>query len=1132
MSNTLPVPERRDDPADWRGVVSGQLLPAAVAHVRRARSRSLLRAAGDSVAIALAGVALLAIWDRAAALPAEVRAAGLLLVLGAAVARALPAAARRLAPVSAAAAARELETALRLPHESLVTLAWQSTRPAPGVSDGLLGALASDAAVALSSAAAELDRQAGPPARTSWARAAVGVAVIAVLGGIPSLRFPEAAMRVVMPWQDREPLTGPRLRVNPGDVAVPQGRALRVAATLEGGGEGPVYLEHSRDGRAWSRTEMSPRGADGFVGELPPLDRDVVYRVSYFPSVGGLPGLATSAVSSPAFAARVSTVPALASAALEVVGPVEAGNATRSLVPFRDGRATVRSGGGFKLRVSATEDLAGGEIRGPGFEVALSPEAAEPTSAVAVLPPEVSSLATCELNLTLRARRGGVGTARLSITFMPDAAPVALLVRPAEGFPAGPRDDLEVSISAEDDGGLASLRVELSGPAGPAQSIELPLSGLPRQAVVARRLSLGQLGLRAGDAVTITAVARDSAGREGRSAPTHLTITGTAPDPLSGVRVEALSALASYADRSRRALSDAAGLLNQAAAGEPDVGTFATSLALASLSAASEDVVRVSRLAGRAARVAASPEFADACEALADRAIGPAMLAEAALDSVGSGEHAALADIAARAVRAAEAMGTLRSSVETLLKGEVAALLLGSRTAPLPASVRTSDPRLTDATDDALKALIDEAAAELARLVPPDLSSVAVSRDGLVPVSARLESAWRIESLRPDGQPRRAADLALAARAAAVLSSAGGLPTEFADVLSSLAAHHASLRQGTLSPPAIVSSAEAARVRLREWVGPAAGSTVVTLESIADAREQGRPPPGAAGEDATRRSEELASLARQQRDLAGEVAAVAPSPDVGVTESLAAALDVISRRLPAVAGGNPEDRTRAYRAAIDLIQRLTPLVDAGASSAELTGLSADELRQSLRRFMPEFASSVSAVDRRLRPALERLRSAGDDPAAREAAARDVSAALRRVVSELGQARRAMTRRDPISAARASIGAAAESLRASDPDLTTAARLCADASTALDTALTQSLRESADRLLSAMPEMTPYFAPMRVGPSGGDRRTATRPFAAGPTTAPAYDESGIPPEYRSGVRAYFERLERMTPEEQP
>lgn len=1082
------------------------------------------------------------------------------------------------------ATAAVAEGRLGLTPESLQTVVWAMERPLAGESRAMAMAVAAGAAGRL----AGLDVSVSERRRTRlWACAAVLGWAVLVGAGLwkPGLLW--AGVRLAVPWAMIEPPYGQRLILLPQDVDVPQGGVVQWSATLsrpadraEGwssGADRVPEVELSFDRETWSRLPMTPRGSAGHVARLEGVDRDVWYRGVY------------GSIRTPVYRVRVLTVPAVRSVDLEVVYPASLGGAVVNVGVVRDAEGTwstaVPVGSAVRVRLAATEALGQVRVSGPGLELTTGRSTEDATAASVRLPADFTAQPSqaLPLRMVLVGTRGGRSEETLVLTTLADADPVVRLLPPRSGTAVGPRDDLEMVVLGEDDAGLESGEVRLRTVRG-VTTLPLGMRQSPKRWRGSVRASLPGLGLSPGETLWVSAAVRDTSGRTAVSEELALAVSVQAPDPVVAGRLAALADVSRAAMSARTTLIAAAELLGQLAELPPEGRVLSLPGARLQVAAAGDAIGRLQRSLARAVRAAPDARFADAVALLADRTVSAAVAAEAALQGSSAGNAERLRELSGRLRQVAgDLTEDIVRPVEDLRRGDAATLLVATRDGAR-GLIPPDDGDLLAADDAVLEATARAAATRLASLTAPVLTQPPQPLAGVL--ASRLELAWRMEALRPDALPQRAADLAAAAAAARQVTSTAGLVR----LLAVLEAEHAATRRG-LEVAGDVAAVASARTSLGELARPR--DAVAAVADPADLNVLTAP--AARDDPDARRAARLAELARTPRELSESLRRVARPVDSRTASSLETALRDLLRTLDtedraarggAASGGGggvsfvpaqppPEPRIEAFRAAAvaearlrDLEQsavRLRELLDARARLSarpdataadlstserliaetlrELDGRAALQIRDELRRFSPELSTATVAAERTLAVALAALPQPGEDGrvgaedlARASAGSSELLPAIGRVLAEIDTARASMTRRDPIAAARANTGAAISAVRRRDPDTALASRFTLAAAEALEAAAEQARRTRTTRLLAMLPDLMAFAAPDEAAGrtlpgNAGLSESGLTPADQGRTAVlrpppEAVDALVGPESLRESVRTYFDLLERL------
>lgn len=1052
--------------------------------------------------------------------------------------------ASRRSPLPLSRLARQAEAASALPADALPTVVSAFERPVPGISSELAELLALRLVDCVEKLA--VPKSLRQHAAGSTAAAAVLWSALAVAALLrPDLLW--ATSRVLLPWADLDAPYRQHLTLLPQNVVLPQGAPLQWSATLTRPPQGTApelaargdvpLIELSYDRETWSRLAMSPRGSAGFVARLDVVQRDLWYRAVY------------GNVRTPVYHARVHTRPVVQTAELEITYAASLGGAVVRVTLERDPagvlHATLPVGSAVRLGVTLTEPPSRVQLGGPGLLVEARPELPDAKDLWINLPPDVAALPSQSLRLTLTAETARGGSVRESILLstLADADPVVRLIAPRGGTTVAPTDEIDVVLVGEDDVGLESGELRLRTARG-TTTVPLPLRNAPRRQRLTIPVQLQTLSVVPGETLTVSAWVRDTSGRQAVSDDLTLRVALIPPDPVIAARLSSLTDLSRLLAAARRAILRAADALDDLARQPPEARLLSLATTRLEVAAAVESLGRAQRAWPRLARAAGDARFADAVMALADQTVSATVVAEDAVRASADTSSQRLTDLALRLRRAGgELTDNVLRPVERLRRGDAARLLLATRQAA-QSLIPDEDADLLNLDELALSEAAAQSPEQLNRLAGLGLKATPdTPADAL---AARLDLAWRIEALRPDVLPQRAADLA--AIAAALRQTPAASVSRLVALLTRLEAEHTLARMGSAPDASVAADAGRARdelarlTRPRDRLAPPAAPIDLTLLTSPAARD----------DPDVQRAGRLLDLARRQRELADSLSRTNRPTDARTASSLEAllrdSLRAIEREsrssdlppLPALFStlALAEPRIAALRTIVaadtqlaDAEQTLLVLADTlaarekllsrpdrdeaglGDNARRLTELAAAlplrqlaETRDELKRIGPELSGVALTIDRTLLPVLSTLIPAIDRVSDTEtpSLAQLTEAglgAVRRGREQLIELRLSLVRRDPMLVARAGLTAAVMALRRRDPDPVSAMRLTLAAAEATEFAAEQARRSRNLRLLSMLPELNAYAAPhdndepsfeSALSPAGVDRPRALDP----------------------------------------
>jgi hypothetical protein len=418
-------------------------------------------------------------------------------------------------------------------------------------------------------------------------------------------------------------------------------------------------------------------------------------------------------------------------------------------------------------------------------------------------------------------------------------------------------------------------------------------------------------------------------------------------------------------------------------------------------------------------------------------------------------------------------------------------------------------------------------------------------------LSRRLAASAQAESLRPDSELIRAADLQLASRAAETIQKKPNPPGEYPQALESLSREHDLLRRAAPVDAPIHAAAEQARQRLRQW----AEGTEPSREELAyqsSAQEQ---------------DQNLQRLAEEQKKLQQETSQAKPADAAKLAERQSAL------NQPSVSPARLHLAQSLQQAESELAKLSQRIGDLSRSAAQWRDAAAraDAARKNLEQstadqYLPALDAAVAARRQRqeawdkLNDAAEALPSSALEQIAKRlgqsaphlaalaetledhaAAARDSDAqAESRAAEQAGQTvaqaqreivqmRRSLEQRDPLTAARVASVSAEQALRADPPDLQSAVHHQQQVIDALHRAADLAAHRHAAAQIAQLPSLAPVLsglAPAAASPqvplpqNTVEWRTLARKSDS-PVTAT--ENQAVPPGYQESVRLYFQAL---------
>ncbi len=591
-------------------------------------------------------------------------------------------------------------------------------------------------------------RRLAPP----WITLAVFLTAFSALWTIPQLDMPRLLSRFVQPFDPVRPATTTHLLITPGDTDLVETQPLQIQVHTKRLGDSPVVLHLRRQGSNWYTMTMSFDAAGVYTCSLEQADQDMEYFVT-----GG------DAISD-VYRVRVLRKPAVTT--YEIHYDYPSTTALPAVTVWNsDGLIKAPAGTLATLRIHCSEPLSAATLTVGPQALAMS-ATDDPTVRQATI--TVTKNQGYELGLSSTRGMVGAGATKLAIKVIPDHAPSVQLLSPIKDQWLQPAAMLPLIYDARDDFALGTLEVRVHivsqgrasepdesedpDPHKLEQDLPLRIVGDQRRQVGECRLDLGALRLSVGDIATLHLRAVDRRGQSGLSEAIHLVL---APCTVSHRQRELPKALTSASELLRK-------WIDTQDANDKD--GFAEQLRSAVLRAVfecgtAEDASGLGRLADAVEQVLPTPSRAstsDAAKLIADFT----SLAQAAEARNLLLDLTNLSAIKAKAGSAQVlALEAGQRSVETLQKQvemQLTALHL--------------DPKAPDTQQ--LQRLAD-------RWNHLDRSEINFSEaayswfDGLLHgrgwgiLAARLDTAAKVETVRPDGDLLWARDLERASIAAA-----------------------------------------------------------------------------------------------------------------------------------------------------------------------------------------------------------------------------------------------------------------------------------------------------------------------------------------------------------------------------
>jgi hypothetical protein len=338
------------------------------------------------------------------------------------------------------------------------------------------------------------------------AGAIAAVVLLALLVGPATLK---RAGRAFLPWQDAAAATPYAVFVVPGNVTVPKGGDVEIAARLHGFQTERVELL-VREGTApeWKRLPMVAGDSSGLWSFR---IFDVTERIEYVVEANG--------VRSGRFVVSVAELPAVKSLALELRYPAYTGMAPERHDPGGD--IAVPRGTGVHFMVTPTiATPAGRVITESGDTVALAP------GSEGLLAGDLKTAKQGWYRIELQGPGGNFieASLRYRIDVLDDVAPRVVMTKPGRDAQATAVEEVFVEARATDDYGIRRLDLVYRVNGGEEKTIALyqPSGRRLDEVLAGHTFFLEELSLVPGDVITYFARVTDNGPGGGRTAASDI----------------------------------------------------------------------------------------------------------------------------------------------------------------------------------------------------------------------------------------------------------------------------------------------------------------------------------------------------------------------------------------------------------------------------------------------------------------------------------------------------------------------------------------------------------------------------------------------------------------------------------
>ncbi len=385
-----------------------------------------------------------------------------------------------------------------------------------GVSQNLIEAIVHDADRAL----VDTDTTDAVDRRPTGRAAILAVVAVLLLGGYATAftpRFTNGLSRVLLPLAGIDPYTRTRIAaVEPGTTKWPENKGMTVTASATGVVPEEARLHHRRPGEAWRSLEMpAVPGKEGTFACLVPATTS---SYEYYVSAGD--------GRSPTYQIEIVRPPQIARLFVTYTYPTYTGLAPRR-VESSDGEVVAIPGTTVKIELQATKPLQKAELvarshpKSP-LEMTASGES-ESRSTTFVLWPEKPEppaglsgrlMAPTTYQIKMMDSEGYENDDPLwrTISLKSDQAPKITLRVSDDRIVVRPDTMLVLDVAAEDDYGLANVRIvyrKNNEPAKAVKSFDYAKGAPQLQATHPYEWKLADSGLKSGDRVEFWAEATD-----------------------------------------------------------------------------------------------------------------------------------------------------------------------------------------------------------------------------------------------------------------------------------------------------------------------------------------------------------------------------------------------------------------------------------------------------------------------------------------------------------------------------------------------------------------------------------------------------------------------------------------------
>ncbi len=606
---------------------------------------------------------------------------------------------------------------------------------------------------------------------------------------LPDLGAPRLLKRTLLPWTRTAPVTTTRLEplYNQPNIDVFEGEMTVINILADRIGSEGVLTRFTTDGKTWDTKPMTCIGPHQYQVILPASGAGQRFVVR-----SGDAETDQTTIS-------ILRKPAVAEFRLRYEYPAYM---KREPLTARNTDGLIEAPVGTKVNVAVvgTERISTALLNAREFSLPLT-ATVEPT----VVEGSFTIAKDQPYQVKMVSAKGleGIGPQGSQIRAIPDRVPFVQLVAPADDLRLSPRDITAVRYQAMDDYGIASLVLRLQ--VNNSQPIDMPMrtgSGADtRRHDGDEELDLANLGLKIGDVVGVTLVAKDGAGQSGASQTRYIFIS---PHSVATDDYARMSDLQRSLDATRELGKDVTSAMQSldrlaAQRSQPEKAAEAASSYQQSIAESGQHAEELKQSLSRAIARSQDPKLSDLLAGMADRAEVRMVEAHDLIDEPNRGE-AREQNAKQRLQRSQEQTRQMQQQLETLVNGERAAAALADRRNLDAAQQAQASGKMTARASEMLGRMKQDVADQTHHLgLNPDDPNVdkqlqqksdaaaAIAKTGKkvdFPEAAqtwadqlldekihppmfdrRLSAAADVESVRPDSDLQRAADLNLEARA-------------------------------------------------------------------------------------------------------------------------------------------------------------------------------------------------------------------------------------------------------------------------------------------------------------------------------------------------------------------------------